>query len=704
MHFFTAISYSYYSLLDGYGSPKKNAKRAKQLGLYALGISDHGSVAGHVDHYTACKKEGIKAIFGVELYVTHEPAPLKANRNNSHMVCWAKNQKGLTNLWKLVSQSYDPNYFYFKPRIQLENYTDSNGKVWLGIEEFAKEGNIIAISGHQGSALADNLFSNLYGVPEQRVAAIRAAYGQKKNVKNSEGFKKFLKPNWLESTCELALRIEKIFGKDNFFIELQNELNPKDQLALWIHPLIIDCLRQVSKETGIMAMASSDPHYSSPDDAKYQRLMVMNNMKESEASVEAKLNSEDDMDVMVFFGSDNFYIHSYDEMAKNFTQEELENTVKIANQVEEIVLGAQPYIPEFKISEFPKDLPYLQQYEKESDKYLMYLCIEGAKKLKPWENTKYSKEDYWKRLTEETETIFKIGLSNYFLVVQDYCKAADHRPANGNFDWESNHKSGGAEDPIPRAKGRGSGAGCLMSYFLGITGVDPLQYGLLFSRFFNAGRMSKDNVSLPDIDIDFAVEDREWVIEYIANKYGKENVCQMITFQTIKGKAAIKDIFRIKDVPGGFDLANDICKYIPDEAMIADDLQSMRESGHDEYGIIQWSLDNSEELRAYYAKPELTEVFDMAIKCEGVKKSQGRHPSAVVITPKPTSDCFPMSIDTKTKEWITGLDMHGAEKLGAAKFDILGTAVLDKLKMAQDLVNHVVPKRNRLKYVENDTE
>jgi DNA polymerase-3 subunit alpha len=696
--------HSYYSILDGFGSPKANARRAKELGLPALGITDHGNTYGHIEHWTQCKKAKIKPIFGTELYITHKPASQKDknNRNNSHMVVWAKNKQGWLDLMQLVSKTNDPEYFYYKPRISLFN----NDSI-LGLEAFLR-GTIMGFSGHQGSHLSDNLFCDLYADSSVEIPKLRKAYGQYKGV-DTEHYRQFLKPNWLESTCELALRLEKMFGKGNFFVELQNELNPNDQLALWIHPLIVDCLREVSKQTGIPAVASSDPHYPAPKDAIDQRAMVMNNLKETEESVAFKLSATDEMDVMVFFGSDSFYIHSVEEMQKKFTPEELAISVKIADMVEQYDIQHKPYIPEYNLPNFAK-AKFMDDAPVEADKFLMHICIEGAKNLKPWENPEWensmqpkaSKEDYWKRMQDEFKVIFKAGLSSYFLVVWDYCMAGDYRPADHSFDWQKNLEANGPVDPIPRGVGRGSAAGCLVSFLCGITGIDPILYGLVFTRFYNEGRNTGDHVELPDIDTDFAVEDRDWIIEYLGHKYGKENVAQIITFQRMQGKAAVKDIFRIKGIEGGYDLANEICRHIPSEAEIADQIQERREAGQDDYGILQWALEHSDEIQEYYNRPELKPLFDQAVRCEGVKRAQGRHPSGIIIVPKPVGECFPMALDTRTKQKIIGVDMNDVAKLGGVKYDVLGTAILDKLKMAQDLVNGVVPRRSRVEFVEEE--
>jgi len=672
-------------LLDGFGSTSQNAKRASEVGIPALAITDHGNCFGHMEHYNSCKKHGIKPILGNELYICHEDATKKSDRGNCHMVVFAKNQTGLETLWQLTSQTNHPDYFYYRPRIHLFNTEN------IGLEHFVSEGNIIGISGHQGSHLSDNLFCDRWGDPKERSKKIKAAYQQKKNG-NTEFYRQFLKDGWLEDTCKLALKMQGIFGEGNFYIELQNELSETDKIPLFIHPLIVECLRKVSKETGIKATISSDPHYANPEDAQSQRLMVMTKMKETEASVENKLMSnEDGHDLMTFFVSDNFYIHSPEEMSKKFTDEEMQVSNDIADMIDDYTLAHKPYIPEYKISKDLHDilnkcehLPIYKACKNKAEQYLTYLCITQAQIKQPWNKTKYSKEDYWNRLSNELNIIYEAELSNYFLVVWDYCMAADYRPADHSFNWSMDDTN---TNPIPRALGRGSACGCLISYLTGVTGIDPLEYGLIFGRFYNKGRNTGDHIELPDIDIDFSVEGREWIIEYIKHKYGNEQVAQMITFQRMQGKAALKDIFRVKDIENYFELANEISKYITDEASISDELQELRQEFGDTYGLIQYALDHSDEIKKFYNDEKLKPLFEQAIKCEGRKRSQGKHPSGVVVTPKPINQCFPMALDTKTKELLIGFDMNDAAKSGATKLDILGTTILDKLKMVEDLVN-----------------
>lgn len=667
------------SLMDGFAKPKDIVKRAKELGMTSAAISDHGTCSNHVAFYLECQKQKIKPILGIELYCALEPAPLKSNRNNTHMVCWAKNKQGVKDLWRMSSAANHPDVFYYKPRINLYNWTNPDRKVYFGIEEFAKNRNIQAFSGHMGSFLSDVLFTDLFGDPDKYKADIKKAYAQYKG-KDRSFYESLLKPNWLEDGCQLALKLQDIFGKDNFFIELQNELVETDRIPLRVAPVIVDCLREISKQTGIMAMASIDAHYATKEQADDQRLMLQINLKETDQTVENKLSDTDNMDVMVFFGSDNFYIHSYDELKSKFTEQELNNTLSVANGIEEYDLLEMPLLPKFVTPKVQLSVPSIE-CPTDSDKYLLYLAIEGAKRLQPWlKNKKNNKQDYWDRIKHEAKIIFDVGLSDYLLIVWDLLSFCDYRPSDGSFDWQTNLKNNGKIDPIVRGYGRGSVGGSIIAYLLGIHKVDSLEYDLLFSRFFNSAR-KKD---LCDIDSDIEMMKRDIVVDYLRHKYGEGNVGQIITFGRIQGKASIKDIFRVKGHDNGFDIANDICKYIPDESKIADEIQEIRDTG-ESYGIISWSLDNMNDLQSYYS--EYKDIFDQAVRVEGTKRNAGRHASGFVITNKPLADIFPLQLDPKTKKEIVAFDMGDVSKVGGVKIDLLGLTLLDKLKLGQDLVN-----------------
>ena len=677
-------AHTQYSVLDGYPTAEDNCREAKKLGYGMIGLSDHGNISAAIQMKEAGKEVGIPVAIGTELYVCHGASTLKDATNfYTHMVVWAKNQAGWNDLIKLVSKTNDETNFYYKPRISLEE-----------LAEFTKNGNLFGMSGHQGSHLSDNLFIDL--IPGKK-KELKAAYNG--GVKTTDGFRPLLKQNWLEDTCRLADRLQSIFGKGNFFIELVDTLNKTDRLATWVHPLINECLRKVSDNTGIPRMPSSDSHYARKDQAIDHRHILCVNMRHTEKEIQQALSSEgDDEGVMTFFGSEEFYLHPIEDFKEKFTEEEMKQTMILANQVEQFKIGnTKPLIPVLKLPEveiLAGQEKYYEICKINEDKTIIKMCIEGATKKQPWNgeacralNKHFTKKQYWDRVVEECKVFFDAGLSSYFLNVADICRAADHRPADNSFDWELNLKNGGKINPIPRGPGRGSAAGCLVSYLLDITSIDPLPFDLMFSRFYNAGRNTKDKISMPDIDLDFSAEGRQWIIDYMKWKHGVHNVAQIITFQKVKARAAIKDIFKVKDIPGGFDKANEICKFIPEEASIADEIGEMIDQGEDDYNIISWCLDHSDKILSYYDDPVLKKVFDQARRIEGAVRGSGKHPSGIIISPGRVDEYVPMVWDAKTKTKIVGFDFKDAEKLGLLKVDILGVAVLDKLAMIQKLVN-----------------
>ena len=278
------------------------------------------------------------------------------------------------------------------------------------------------------------------------------------------------------------------------------------------------------------------------------------------------------------------------------------------------------------------------------------------------------------RIKYELSILQGAGLSSYFLIVQDI---VDHvRKQN----W------------LP-GPGRGSAAGCLVSYLIGITSIDPIKYNLLFDRFYNSGRNTADRISMPDIDVDVPVEKREQIIRYIKDKYGHDKVSQMITFNTIKGRGAIKDVLRVYGNIN-FEEMNKITKNIPDEAKIADDLQEMKEETG-ESSIIRWALENEgDKLKEWCfidkdnrLQGPLAKRFEQAIRLEGTKVNQSKHAAGVAITNNALASICPMIYDTKTKMNIAGMEMEDLESMGVVKFDILGVAMLDKIMFVSDYLN-----------------
>jgi DNA polymerase III subunit alpha len=241
-----------------------------------------------------------------------------------------------------------------------------------------------------------------------------------------------------------------------------------------------------------------------------------------------------------------------------------------------------------------------------------------------------------------------------------------------------------------------SAAGCLVSYLIGITSIDPIEYDLLFDRFYNAGRNTSDRISMPDIDVDVPINKRENIIEYIKEKYGYDKVSQMITFNTIKGRGALKDVLRVYGNIG-FEEMNKITKNIPDESKISDELQEMREETG-ESSIIRWALENrSEALKEWCYLDENNELqgplakrFDQAIRLEGTKSNQSRHAAGIAISSEPLDQICPMVYDSKNDQLIAGMEMQDLENIGIIKFDILGIAYLDKVMLISDLLKEGV--------------
>jgi len=774
--------HSHYSLLDGLSSPKALVKRCVELGLPGCAITDHGSISAMKPFYDACRKAKIKPVIGCEMYICLQDATIKNNGNNKrhHLIVLAKNDQGIKDLMSLVSESNKPEHFYRKPRISME-----------GLAPFASKGNLILLSACIGGELPSSLFTDF------KAACSLSEHGGEANLAEVRAC---LKPDWKEVGKEIIKRFVEIAGEGNFYLELQDE-------GMSVQTVVTECLRILGEETGIGTVATIDAHYASQGDAEDQRLLLyaqLHTTKEDQAR-----RQQQGIDIMDFFVSDEYYIPSYDEMRKKFTEEELQASIDIVDTINYSELGHDPYLPIFTNEESEK-------LGLNSNDYLKHLCIEGAK-VKLSHIDQAQKKVYWDRLKRELIVIAEAKLADYFLIVWDACRFVDSK--NG-----------------PRGKGRGSGAGSLINYLTGITGIDPIQYGLYFERFYNMSRnipahfdvgsldfmswmsdnfellhtrdideerkvisrhlarqikggkvkftdemraevewidnrnprmwmyfydmindtnngefldkstdtktgktiysdgkpdMNPSNshlsyglgltgeldidrkvkthdghISLPDIDTDIGVVFRSEVIAYLKERWGEAYVAQMITFGRLQGKAALKEVFRaqpdlvkhlmkVKALKEGkevvdismtpHDLCNDITRYIPDEASIADELRQAREEQGDDYGILQWAIHHVDQVQDAYEwyKP----LFDQAMRIEGTKKSQSKHAAGVVIADRPIEGLVPLAYDAKNKDRVVGLEMANAEALGAVKFDFLGVVALDKLWEAQDLIN-----------------
>jgi len=618
MNYIPLHCHSMFSLLDGLSKPEQIAERCKEIGASACALTDHGNIAGAVKFYTAMKSAGIKPILGCELYICDQ-SPLireKENRNLSHFLVLAQNYNGWKNLIRIVSESNRVDYYYHKPRLDLDTLSKLN------------DGNLIGIVGHLGSTLAD---------------AILDEYT--------------LKPDWENIGINLITKLKRIFDGKLF---LEAQLIDSDNLP--VQKILTDAIRVLGKKTDTKIICTPDAHYCKKEDAVDQRILLCNNLKTTFPEISRKISNDEDVGMGCFFISDNYHIPSQEEIAAIHTEEEIVNTNYVAGLCEDYDILSKPKLPPFECPKGFDDAEYLRE-----------LCRTGWKEKIANVIPKEDHQIYVDRIKYELDVLQGANLSSYFLIVQDIVNYV--------------RKQGWLPGP-----GRGSAAGCLVSYLIGITSIDPIKYNLFFDRFYNSGRNTKDRISMPDIDVDVPINKREIIIEYIKNKYGSDKVSQMVTFNTIKGRGALKDVLRVYGNIS-FEEMNRITKSIPDEAKIADELQEMKEETG-EASIIRWALENNaDKLKEWCYIDEngelqgpLAKRFEQAIRLEGTKSNQSKHAAGIAISSEPLKDLCPMVYDSKNDQLIAGMEMQDLENIGIIKFDILGVAMLDKIMTIQDLL------------------
>ena len=559
-----------YSLLDGACRLEDLIKKVADMGQKAVAITDHGVMYGVVDFYKIAKKYNVKPIIGCEDYVAPNSRFDKSGRTQNppfHLVLLCKNNIGYQNLCKLVSLGFTEG-FYGKPRIDKET-----------LRQYSE--GLIALS----ACLAGE-------IPRKLTAG---EYEQAKNI---------------------ALEYADIFGKEDFYIELQDH-------GIAAQKRIIPDLVRIARECGLKYVATNDVHYIDKDDARVQEVLIC---------IQTNKTLEDDD--RLEFETDEFYLKSEEEMLSlfDYVSDAITNTSLIAEECNVEF--------EFGITK----LPFFRTPDGSSNKdYFYRLCRDGLEKR----YGEFPPQQAVDRLEYELDVITRMGYVDYYLIVWDFVNYA---------------KSVG----IPVGLGRGSGAGSIAAYAIGITGIDPIKYDLLFERFLNPER-----VSMPDFDIDFCYERRQEVIDYVVRKYGSDHVAQIVTFGTMAAKAAIRDVGRALGM--SYASVDRIAKMIPAGPHVT----------------LEKSLASSSELKLVYDNEYQTKkLIDMALKVEGLPRHASTHAAGVVITKDEVSAYVPLS---KNDEIIvTQYPMTTLEELGLLKMDFLGLRNLTIINQTEKMVRESV--------------
>lgn len=567
--------HSEYSLLDGMSKINKAPEYVKSLGMDSLAITDHGVMFGIIDFYKSCKKSGIKPIIGCEVYVaprTRFDKDPDRDRNMNHLILLAENMIGYKNLTKLVSAAFTEG-FYFKPRVDKELLREHS------------EG-IICLSACLAGAIP----------------------------------RKILNGDYSGAKAE-ALELRDIFGKDNFYLEIQNHFLDDDKPATL-------GLVKLAEEIGAPLVATNDAHYIKRSDAKAHDVLLA-----------IQTGSTVDDENRMRFANDEFYLKSESEMMELFPEhpEAIENSHKIAERCNVEFEFGEYHLPEFIPPEGMTNKDYLRN-----------LCYEGLERRYGSEALQDGSK-YRDRLESELEVIEKMGYVEYFLIVWDFIHYAK-------------------SNDIPVGPGRGSAAGSIVAYSLAITEIEPIKYNLIFERFLNPER-----VSMPDIDVDFCIDRRQEVIDYVVQKYGKDKVSQIITFGTLKAKAAVRDVGRALNA--SYAEADSIAKAIPAELGMT----------------ISKALDINRDLRARYeTEPLVKNILDMSMAVEGMPRHSSTHAAGIVISKMPLDEYVPLYMSDKGI--ATQFNMTTIEELGLLKMDFLGLRNLTMINEAIQLIkeNHGV--------------
>ena len=568
--------HSDYSLLDGACEIGKMMHEVERQGMPAIALTDHGNLFGAMEFYTKANDKGIRPVLGCEVYISQQERHIKNETNRyNHLVLLCENQEGYRNLIDLVSTGFLEG-FYYKPRFD-KDYLAQHSK------------GLIAMSACLKGEVTELMVRDRY-----------------------------------EDAKRTAYEFQDIFGKENFFLEIQDHNLPEDRIAM-------PGVYRLSSETGIPLVATNDAHYIGKDDARSQDILTC-------IQTGKTVNDEKRMRM----STQELFLKSRPEMMQLFGEVEdaLDRTWDIAQRCNVKIEKIKDPFPKF-------DVPP----EHSLDSYFAWVARQGFERRRvrleqqaAQGQLKHRIEEYIERLESEIALIEKLKFSGYFLIVWDFIRHA---------------KSTG----VPVGPGRGSAAGSLVAYCMGITDVDPLRFDLIFERFLNPER-----VSFPDIDVDFCTNRRGEVIQYVTEKYGREQVSQIITFGTLGAKQALKDVSRALEL--SFSEADRLTKLVPNQLNIT----------------LQEALDQEPAFKDASDKdPRVKDVIDTALRLEGMARNCGMHAAGVVISPRPLKELVPL-YKTNKEEIVTQYDMKYLEKLGLLKMDFLGLTTLTIIDNALKLI------------------
>lgn len=499
------------------------------------------------------------------------------------------------------------------------------------LKEMITANNFVVIDGYVSSVLFYKIFPDLDCIFDNL---------------DGDSLEECLNPEWKAEADNYIASMIDLFG-DDYYIE-KNDVTSD---SFPVYKTLLNKIKEIDKKLlKDRVIPNTSSYYPKEEDKFDHKILLCSKLRTTLKKLEGKIYDSRDINLLSFIRSADHFINAGCVQEGNFG-----NISRIFSSISEYNILSSPKLPTVELGDTESEIDALRQLCREGWKKLIVPIIRQSKDGDV-------KQDYAKRVKNELQVIEKANLAGYFLIVQDY---VNHFRNQGCLIGPA----------------RGSGGGSLVCYLTGITLVDPIKYGLLFDRFYNEGRNTKDHVSLPDIDVDFPPDWRDKVIEYLNEKYGDENVCQMITFGKLAGKSILKEVLRANE-SCSFDEMNIITSKIPNEASISDLLESM-----DNPSVIRWALENDKESLIDYCwlgengelEGDYAREFNQALRMEGIFKTQGKHAAGVVISSDPIESMCPLVRGARGGNKLGGFEMNDLEAAGGVKFDILGVNLLQRV-------------------------